>query len=172
MAASARALPDASGQRIEIAVDRGFRPITVEARAGKPLRLVFRRTDPDSCSERVIFSSPRISRRLALWDETIVDLPAQPKGEVRYTCGMGRYRGRIVFVDEGGPQDRSRRWLSDHQGGLVLGTILGLCGLPFVVIVASLVFGTALWPALGIAIITWLIGCLVMGARLEGNQRF
>jgi hypothetical protein len=170
MATSVRAQRDVGGQRVEIAVDRGFRPVTVEAHAGRPLRLVFRRTDPDSCSERVIFSSPRISRRLALWDETVVDLPAQSEGEVRYTCGMGRYRGRIVFVDDGGPQARSRRWLADHQGGLVLGAILGLCGLPFVVILASLIFGTALWPALGIAIVTWLIGCLVMGSMLERNH--
>jgi hypothetical protein len=55
-------------------------------------------------------------------------------------------------------------------GGLVLGTILGLCGLPFVVILASLILGTTLWPALGIAIVAWLIGCLMMGAMLEGNQ--
>lgn len=34
MAASVQARPDAIGQRIEIAVDRGFRPATVEVHAG------------------------------------------------------------------------------------------------------------------------------------------
>lgn len=171
MAVSAQAQSDARGQVIEIAVDGGFRPASVEAYAGRPLRIVFRRTDPDSCSERVIFSSPRIARRLALWDETAVDLPAQPSGEVRYTCGMGRYRGRIVFVEEGAGRRGLTRWLSDHGAGLGLGAIIGLCGLPFVIILASLHLGTSVWPALAIGLAAWLLGCLLMGAMLERDHR-
>jgi len=30
---------------------------------------------------------------------TTIDLPPQPAGQVRFTCAMGRYRGRIEFVD-------------------------------------------------------------------------
>lgn len=171
MAASAIAQSDATGQVIEIGVDRGFRPATVHALAGKPLRVIFRRIDPDACSERVVFSSPRIARRLALWADTAVDLPAQPSGEVRYTCGMGRYRGRIVFVEEVEHRDRLGRWFGQHAGGLALGAVIGLCSLPFVIILSTLILGTALWPALAFGIVAWLIGCLLMGAMLEGHHR-
>lgn len=86
-------------QVINIVVDGGYRPDTIRARAGMPIRLIFQRQDDDACFERVVFSSPRIDRHLAASDVTIVDLPGQGQGEVRFTCGMGRYRGRIEVID-------------------------------------------------------------------------
>ena len=94
-----RASINAAGHQIvEIVVDRGYHPDTIIARADLPLRVVLRRQDDDPCSERVIFSSPHIDRHLAPTGSTTIDLPAQPPGEVRFTCGMGRYRGRIELV--------------------------------------------------------------------------
>lgn len=86
-------------QVVDIVVDRGYRPDTIRARAGIPIRLVFQRQDDDACFERVVFSSPRVDRHLSASDVTIVDLPGQGPGEVRFTCGMGRYRGRIEVID-------------------------------------------------------------------------
>ena len=92
--------PDGHGhQVVDIVVDRGYRPDTIRARAGIPIRLVFKRQDDDACHERVVFSSPRVDRHLSASDVTIVDLPGQGPGEVRFTCGMGRYRGRIEVSD-------------------------------------------------------------------------
>ena len=87
-------------QMVEVTVDGGYRPAVIHARAGLPLRLVFRRLDASDCAERVVFSAPRLERHLALAGTTVVDLPAQPPGEVRFTCGMGRYVGRIKLTDE------------------------------------------------------------------------
>jgi plastocyanin domain-containing protein len=86
-------------QVIDVTVDGGYRPAVIRAMAGLPLRLVFRRLDPSECAERVVFSTPRLERHLALAGATAVDLPAQPPGEVRFTCGMGRYKGRIELSD-------------------------------------------------------------------------
>lgn len=95
-----RARHDPSGyQLVEVLVDRGYEPDVIEAAAGMPIRLVFSRRDDDPCSERVVFSSPRVDRRLAQTGTTTVDLPGQEPGEVRFTCGMGRYRGRIQIID-------------------------------------------------------------------------
>lgn len=82
-------------QTVEVIVDHGYRPQSIVARAGVPLRLVFRRRDADDCMDRVVFSSPHIDRRLARGTTTTIVLPAQPPGEVRFTCGMGRYHGQI-----------------------------------------------------------------------------
>src|SRR5581483_7576024 len=85
-------------QVVEVTVHHGYRPQTIEARAGRPLRIVFDRRDDEPCSERVVFSSPRLDRRLAPNGLTVIDLPAQPPGEIRFTCAMGRYRGRIHLI--------------------------------------------------------------------------
>lgn len=104
LAQPTHARPGPTGeQTVEIVVDRGYRPDFIVARAGMPLRVVFRRRDPDACLDRVVFSSPRIERRLAM-GATTVDLPGQPSGEIRFTCGMGRYHGQIsVRAAAGGP---------------------------------------------------------------------
>jgi Cupredoxin-like domain len=91
----------AAPQVVEILVDRGYRPAQSVAFADAPVRIVFRRRDADHCTERVVFSSPHMERRLEPHGTTLVDLPAQPSGTVRFTCGMGRYRGEIELVDRG-----------------------------------------------------------------------
>jgi hypothetical protein len=85
-------------QTVDIWVDRGYQPAQTVAAADAPLRIVFHRRDADHCTERVVFSSPHIERRLAANGTTAVDLPAQPPGVVRFTCGMGRYRGEIALI--------------------------------------------------------------------------
>ena len=104
-----RAHLDRAGRQIvEVIVRGGYRPSAIVARAGMPLRLVFRRDDDDACTERVVFSAPRLDRRLAHTGTTTIDLPAQPPGEVRFTCGMGRYRGHIDLVEEREPTIAAR----------------------------------------------------------------
>jgi Cupredoxin-like domain len=91
----------AEPQVVEILVDRGYRPSQSVAFANAPVRLVFLRRDGEQCTERVVFSSPHIERRLTPHGTTLIDLPAQPSGTVRFTCGMGRYRGEIELVERG-----------------------------------------------------------------------
>lgn len=97
-------------QVVHVTVRDGYRPRTIVARAGVPLRLVFHRDEETPCSERVVFSSPHVDRHLAPHESTIVELPAQGPGEVRFTCAMGRYRGLIRLTEEqrGSPGLRGR----------------------------------------------------------------
>lgn len=159
-----RARFDGSGQQVvDVTVHRGYQPDSIRAVAGLPLRIVFRREDEDACSERVVFSSPHVDRRLSATGATTVDLPAQPRGEIRFTCGMGRYRGRIVLVDEGQPpifarfRDRASRLETPVGTALVL----WLCTLPLIALLAVLALdaGTAIAVA-GVALIAWVAGCL------------
>jgi plastocyanin domain-containing protein len=96
-------------QVIEILVSGGYHPDVIEAQAGRPVRLVFRREDDDACSDRVVFSTPRVDRYLAPRSVTVVDLPPAVSGSIRFTCGMGRYRGRIDLVQGDGNARVSRR---------------------------------------------------------------
>ena len=169
----ARARFDGDGhQVVEVTVHGGYHPDAIVARAGLPLRLVFRRDDDDACSERVVFSTPRLDRRLAPTGTTTIDLPAQPPGEIRFTCGMGRYRGRIGIVEQRAPSIVAR--LRDEAPRLetALGTalVLWICSLPLIALLAILGLDAtaALAAAAGVALVALVAGCLwVFGRSVE-----
>lgn len=98
-AVAAEPTPGVRARTFQIVVDDGFHPSVIRAPAGHPLRLLFTRLDGSECAARVVFSSPRIERHLALAATTVVDLPAQTPGNARFTCGMGRYSGRIQIFE-------------------------------------------------------------------------
>lgn len=136
-----RARLDADGhQVVDIVVNRGYHPGAIVARAGLPLRIVFRRDDEDACSERVVFSSPHFDRRLAVTGATTIELPAQSPGEVRFTCGMGRYRGHIELVAREAPSilGRLREQASHRQTRAGTPLILSLGLLPLLAVLAVL----------------------------------
>jgi hypothetical protein len=159
-----RARLEPTGQQVvEVTVRTGYRPSAILARAGLPLRIVFRREDDDACSERVVFSAPRLERRLAPTGTTTIDLPAQPPGEIRFTCGMGRYRGRIELVDERRSPilGRLRDRLARLEAPLGTALILWICSLPFIALLAVIALdATAAVAAAAAALIAWLVGCL------------
>lgn len=150
-------------QVVDVVVDRGYHPDAIVARSGVPLRLVFRRDDQDACSERVIFSSPHLDRRLAATGITTIDLPAQPPGEVRFTCGMGRYRGRIELTAERAPSiiTHLRNRASRLETPVRTALVLWICSLPLIALLAVLALdATAAIAAAGAALIAWIAGCL------------
>ena len=159
-----RARLDRNGyQVVEVIVHAGYHPDTIIARAGLPLRLVFRRDDDDVCSERVVFSGPRLDRRLAPTGTTTIDLPAQRPGDIRFTCGMGRYRGHIGFVGEQTPSIAARLRDAAPRLRSPLGTafILWIFSLPLIALLAILTLDPAATVvAAGAALVAWVAGCL------------
>jgi hypothetical protein len=156
-------LKGADDQVVEITVDHGYQPWSIVARAEIPLRLVFRRRDDDPCSERVVFSSPRLDRRLAPHSDTTVVLAPQPPGEVRFTCGMGRYRGSIQLVSAPQRWDRAhlRSEVTRHADALGLAALLWVFSLPHVALLSVLAFdASAIVPAALLALFAWTVGCL------------
>lgn len=169
---SVQARLDSDGRQVVyVVVDRGYHPDTIVARAGVPLRLVFRREDDDACSERVVFSAPHMDRRLASTGTTTIDLPAQPPGEVRFTCGMGRYRGRIELTAERASSILAglRHRASRLETPVGTAFVLWVCSLPFIAGLAVLAFdATAAIAAAGAALIGWMAGCLWAFGRSAG----
>jgi len=159
-----RARLDPDGRQVvDVAVDGGYQPDAIVARAGVPLRLVFSRDDDDACSERVVFSDPRLDRRLASMGVTVIDLPARPPGAVRFTCGMGRYRGSIEFAEERLPSTGGQlRDQARHlQAPLGTAFVRWLWSLPIIAVVAVLAFDlTSAIVAAGASLTAWVAGCL------------
>ena len=156
-------LDPAGWQVVDVVVDRGYHPDAIVARAGIPLRLVFRREDDDTCSERIIFSAPHLDRRLAATGATTIELPAQAPGEVRFTCGMGRYRGRIELVANRAPSllSRLRERASRIETPVGTALVLWICTLPLIALVGILALdATAALAAAGAALVAWVAGCL------------
>jgi plastocyanin domain-containing protein len=83
--------------RFSIAVtDTGFTPGTVTIPAGKPVTLVMTRKTDQTCAKEVVFPNQGVRKPLPLDQAVEIPLPASPKGEIDYTCGMDMISGKIV----------------------------------------------------------------------------
>lgn len=91
-------VPTASSgyQEAMILVKGGYSPDTLVVRAGKPVRLSFRREESSPCSEMVVFGDFAKSAKLPEGELVPVEfLPKEP-GTYEFTCQMGMLRGRLV----------------------------------------------------------------------------
>jgi plastocyanin domain-containing protein len=83
-------------QEVRITVRGGYQPPVIEVRAGRPVRLVFRREEVEGCSDTVLLPEWGIVQRLSAYQDTTVEFTPQQPGEFEFTCGMGMLRGRVV----------------------------------------------------------------------------
>lgn len=76
----------------------GYEPSSIQAPAGRPLKLTFVAEDVFSCASAIVFPSLDQSLYLKSSDRQTVTIPAQVAGTtVRYSCAMGMYTGSITF---------------------------------------------------------------------------
>ncbi len=123
---------DGMRQVIEIVVSDGYHPAQIEAHAGVPIRLVFLRQDDHACTDRVVFSEPRLERRLAPFATTIIDLPPAGGREIRFTCGMGQYRGRIELLSPQAPGAGARSWAIEALARITIVAVAAASGVAVV----------------------------------------
>jgi plastocyanin domain-containing protein len=92
-----RAATASSGyQEATILVKGGYSPDTIIVRAGKPVRLTFRREESSGCSEMVVLGDFDKSAKLPEGELVPVEfLPREP-GVYEFTCQMGMLRGRVL----------------------------------------------------------------------------
>lgn len=79
-----------------VRVRGAFAPDLIEAKPGERLRLVFRREETATCSERVVVPSLGKSVMLPPFQDVAVDLGPLPPGEHEFSCELGVLRGRIL----------------------------------------------------------------------------
>lgn len=94
--------PAASGeisagvQELRIVADgRGYTPNVFAAAPDQPIRLRMVTQENYSCSSVFVIPALGIEKVLPVTGETVIDLPAQPAGQLRFSCGMGMYTGVI-----------------------------------------------------------------------------
>lgn len=83
-------------QEAMVLVKGGYTPDTIVVRAGKPVRLSFRREESSACSEMVVFGDFGKSAKLPEGQTVPVELVPMEPGTYEFTCQMGMLRGRLV----------------------------------------------------------------------------
>lgn len=83
-------------QEAMILVKGGYTPDAIVVRAGKPVRLNFRREETASCSDKVIFADFNKSAELPTGETVAVELLPKEPGEYTFSCPMGMFRGRLI----------------------------------------------------------------------------
>ena len=83
-------------QEAMILVKGGYTPDTIVVRAGKPVRLNFRREETASCSDKVVFADFGKSAELPTGQTVAVELLPKEPGVHEFACPMGMFRGRLM----------------------------------------------------------------------------
>ncbi|MGH2596158.1 MAG: heavy metal translocating P-type ATPase [Actinomycetota bacterium] len=94
-------------QEVEITVKGGYSPNLIRAQEGVPLRLVFDRQENSDCSSRVVFPDFGVSKSLAAFGRTTVELMPTSAGEFGFACGMNMLHGTLL-VEAGVPNGEAR----------------------------------------------------------------
>lgn len=84
-------------QIIEIIVDGGYSPRNSIAKADTPTIIRFVTKNTFDCSSAVRIQSLNISRNLPSTGTTDIEIPSQPVGVLKGSCGMGMYPFQIEF---------------------------------------------------------------------------
>lgn len=83
--------------RVEVTVSSsGYDPSEVRAMAGHPLTMVFTRVDEEGCGDTLVIADADIERPLPLNEPVEVTFTPSEAGELRFSCGMDMYDGKIV----------------------------------------------------------------------------
>ena len=83
--------------RFELAVtNNGFTPASITVPAGKPITLVVTRKTDQTCAKEIVFPEQNIRKPLPLNEAVEISLPASPKRDIAYKCGMDMLSGKIV----------------------------------------------------------------------------
>ncbi len=75
----------------------GYEPMNVAVPANRKITLAFLRSGEPNCGTKVVFPELGLTKEIPLGGMALVEIPPSPSGELRFTCGMGMYRGRLVI---------------------------------------------------------------------------
>ena len=85
-----------SGALVIHVTQHGYDPPRLEIPAGGAVKLAFVRDNSPTCGGEVVFPALGIRKTLAPNSTVVIELPAQPAGEISFGCGMGMFRGMII----------------------------------------------------------------------------
>jgi plastocyanin domain-containing protein len=81
---------------VDITVEGGYTPNTIQIPKGKTTKISFTRKDPSSCLEEVVLEDFKIRKFLPLNKKVTVEITPQKEGEFGFACGMNMFHGKII----------------------------------------------------------------------------
>lgn len=93
---TAASLGSSGKQEAMILVKGGYTPDVIVVKAGRPVRLNFRREETASCSEMLVFPAFNRSVKLPTGETVAVEFTPDKPGEYPFSCQMGMFRGRLI----------------------------------------------------------------------------
>ena len=78
--------------RISVGSD-GFSPSTVSATTGRKILLAVTRSTEPNCASRILFPTLGIMKAAEPGETIIIEIPPQPEGDLRFSCGMRMFKG-------------------------------------------------------------------------------
>ena len=81
---------------VDITVEGGYSPSTIQISKGKTTKISFTRKDPSSCLEEVVLGDFKIRKFLPLNKKVTVEVTPQKEGEYGFACGMNMFHGKII----------------------------------------------------------------------------
>lgn len=85
-------------QSVEVVVQGGYSPHTMEAEFGTPLCITFDRRESGSCTEQVVFSDFGIVAHLPANKRTDVTFTPDKVGTFDFACGMNMVHGSLIVT--------------------------------------------------------------------------
>ncbi len=90
--------PPPSEQTLTInATDDGYVPNIFKAKAGIPTKITLITKNTYSCTRAFVIPSLNLQKILPETGSELLTLPAQKRGQLRFSCSMGMYTGQILF---------------------------------------------------------------------------
>ena len=87
--------PVAKAQKVTITVDHGFKPASVNVKAGQPVEITFDVKHKD-CASTVFFKDLKITTKLTDGKKTVVKFTPKAKGTISYACSMNMLKGQVI----------------------------------------------------------------------------
>lgn len=82
--------------KLEIEVSGGYKPEVIKIKKGVTTKLIFNRTDSNTCLEEFILPEFKIKKFLPLNKKVEVILKPDNAGTFGFHCGMNMYHGKII----------------------------------------------------------------------------
>ncbi|MBU7567483.1 cupredoxin domain-containing protein [Weissella hellenica] len=84
-------------QDINVLVKGGYSPEQVVLKQGVPAQLRFKRTDPSSCLDHVVFPDFGINQALPENETQTIQIDTSEAGEYEWACGMNMFHGKVII---------------------------------------------------------------------------
>ena len=87
----------ADGQSATVVVNGGYNPAVLKLKQGVPVKLTFKRKDPTTCLEKVVFPDFGVDADLPVGQDVVITIDTSKAGEYEYSCGMHMFHGKIII---------------------------------------------------------------------------